>query len=185
MKRRFRLPQSLFTQVAPDGSLIKPRAAWLPANGGFYDNFRAWLKTGGYNGSTLELYGVAARLALGLLDKPYWQIDAEADLDRVRAYLAAHYNSQATRATYEKGLKKLAQYLCLRNRQPLLSKPINWTYYCASLPEWLEEQVRAYLAHCRRAWLPEQHYQATIATLSHLTLSLRWLAGPRSPPWPI
>jgi len=167
----------LFTQAAPDGTIIKSRAAWLPANGGFYDNFRAWLKAGGYGESALDLYSVAARLALGLLDKPYWQIDAEADLNRVRAYLAAHYDSQATRATYEKGLKKLAQYLCLRNRQPVSPKPVNWAYYCAGLPGWLEEHLRDYLAHCRRAWLPEQHYQATIATLSHLTLSLRWLAG--------
>lgn len=68
-------------------------------------------------------------------------------------------------------------FATMRNRQPLPPKPINWGYYCAGLPGWLEEQVRTYLAHCRRAWLPEQLYQATIATLSHLTLSLRWLAG--------
>jgi hypothetical protein len=44
----------------------------------------------------LNIYGVAVRLALGWLDKAYWLIDPEADLQRVRVYVATHFSSQAT-----------------------------------------------------------------------------------------
>lgn len=47
---------------------------WLPQNRGFYASFRRWLREGGYGDSALNLYGVAARLALGYLDKAYWLI---------------------------------------------------------------------------------------------------------------
>lgn len=177
MAKRTRLSTVHFRPAAPGEPAIKPIAAWPSANPGFYDDFRAWLKAGGYGESALDLYSVAARLALGLLDKPYWQIDPEADLDRVRAYLAAHYDSQGTRSTYEKGLAKLAEYLAHRNRQPRPDKPINWAYYTAGLPADWVELLRNFIAHCRRRWQPEQRYRATLDTLSHLTGSLRWLAA--------
>ena len=40
----------------------------------------------------------------------------------------------------------------------------------------LPEGVRLYLAHRRRAWKPERQHESTLSTLSHLTLSLRWIA---------
>jgi hypothetical protein len=41
----------------------------------------------------------------------------------------------------------------------------------------LADDVRAYLSHCQRAWLPERRDEATGDLLSHLTLSLRWLVA--------
>jgi integrase/recombinase XerD len=177
MTRRIRLPQSHFRRNGPDALGLVPIKAWPRANQGFYDDFRAWLRAGGYGASALMLYSVAARLALGWLDRPYWMIDPESDLEQVREYIAAHYPSPGTQSTYNKGLAKLAEYLRLRNRQPTPEKFVNWDYYCGPLPDWLAEDVRAHVAHCQRSWLPEARRRATLDLLSHLTGSLRWLAA--------
>jgi site-specific recombinase XerD len=83
-----------------------------------FAEFRQWLKEGGYSNSTLNQYGVGVRLALSLLDKPHDQIDPEADLDQVRAYLAERDLKSSTLTTYHKELVKLAQYLRYRRNQP-------------------------------------------------------------------
>ena len=150
---------------------------WPSVNQNFYAEYRRWLRSGGYGDSALSLYSVAARLALGYLDKVYWLIDPEADLDRVRQAIRDHYESEGTRSTYFKGLAKLAEYLRYRCHRPAPEKQVNWPYFLDPLPGWLAEDVRAYLSHRRRTWLPDERYRATSTTLSHLTLSLRWLAG--------
>ncbi len=152
---------------------------WFPPNRGLYADFRRWLRDGGYGDSALTLYGVAARLALGYLDKAYWLIDPEGDLDRVRQAIRDHYQSEGTRSTYFKGLAKLAEYLRYRCQRPAPQKPINWPYFLDPLPHRLAEDVRRYVAHRRRTWLPDDRYRATCTTLSHLTLSLRWMAAER------
>ncbi len=162
--------------IRPRHPDVKRIGDWLPANQGFYADFRDWLKAGGYGESALNIYSVAARLALGLLDKPYWQIDLQLDLDRVRAHLAANFASLSTRAEYHKGLLKLAEYLRRRCHQPAPEKVINWSYYLDPLPDWMTTDVRDYLVHCRRNWRPDQQYRATISALSALTRPLRWIA---------
>ncbi len=176
MKKRIRLAQSHFRRSHPHDPVVVSIKHWPSANQGFYDDFRTWLRQAGYGDSALNLYSVAARLALGLLDKAYWMIDAQADLDMVRDYIVAHYPSQGTRSSYNKGLKKLAEYLRLHNHQPPPKKQVNWGYYCATLPASLVDDIRAYIVHRRRSWLPEERHRITTTTLSHLTLSLRWLA---------
>jgi integrase/recombinase XerD len=177
MTRRARLPQSQFPRSGSDAHGLLPIGSWPRANRGFYDDFRAWLRAGGYGESALMLYSVAARLALGLLDRPYWMIDPESDPEQVREYIAAHYPSRGTQSSYHKGLAKLAEYLRIRNHRPAPEKPVNWDYYCGTLPRWLAEDIRAHVAHCQRSWRPEARRRATLALLSHLTGSLRWLAA--------
>jgi integrase/recombinase XerD len=155
---------------------VKPYAEWSSANQGFYNSFRLWLQDAGYSQSTLGAYRAAFRLALGLLDKPYWEIDPRDDLDRVREYIATHYDSLATRECYLRGIAKLEAYLCYRCHRPKRKKPINWGYYLDPLPDWLAEDVRAYVIHLRRSWPPEGQRRATIGLLSHGTLFLRWAA---------
>jgi integrase len=155
---------------------VKPYAEWPSANQGFYNGFRLWLQGAGYSQSTLGIYRAAFRLALGLLDKPYWEINPQADLDRVREYIAAHYDSLATRECYLRGIAKLETYLCERCHRPKLKKPINWGYYLDPLPDWLAEDVRAYIVHTSRSWPPEAKRRATLDLLSHGTLFLRWAA---------
>ncbi len=151
----------------------KPIRYWLPANQGFYEDFRVWLRRGGYGDSALEIYSTAVRLALSLLDTPYWLIDPQADLDRVRTYLNAHYPSAGTRASYRHGLLKLAAYLRLRCHCPAPEKPVNWPFYLDPLPRWLADDVRAYMTHRGRCWLPEARRRATLDLLSPLTTPLR------------
>jgi integrase/recombinase XerD len=156
---------------------FKPLQEWLAINRGLYADFRKWLYRSGYSPSALNLYGVAARLVFSLIERPYWMIDLEADLDRVREYVETQYASRGTRETYLKGIAKLEQYLRLRCHQPPREKTINWSYYLDPLPAWLAEAVRAFHAQCRRAWSPERQSEMTRDWLSHLTLPLRHIAA--------
>lgn len=142
-----------------------------------FAGFRDWLKAGGYSDSAISQYSVAVRLALGLLDKPSCEIDPAADLDRVRDYLAHRFDKASTLATYSKGLTKLADYLRYRRQQPSPSPAINWDAYLGSLPTWLVDDLRAYLLHRRRTWLPERWHTLTLGLLNHLTSTLRRLIG--------
>lgn len=166
-----------FKDVKPTDPAVKRLSEWLPANRTLYTRFRDWLRDGGYGDSALHTYGCAARLALGWLDMPYWEIDPQADLDRVRAYIAERYTSESTCREYGKGLQKLAEYLRIRCRRSAPEPEINWDHYLGPLPQWLHADVRAYVAHRRRNWLPEAQHKATISCLSHLTLALRWMAA--------
>jgi integrase len=151
-------------------------ADWPTANRRFYADFLAWLRDGGYSDAALTVYGRAARLALGWLNKPYHQIDPQADLDQVREHVAARYDRPATRRMYLQGLDKLAEYLCQRCQRPVPEKSVNWEHYLAGLPVWLADDVRRYLAQRRRAWRPEERFRSTNTILSHLTGFLRWAA---------
>ena len=96
------------------------------------------------------------------------------DLDRVRQHLVEHY-APSTQADYAKGLRKLDAYLRLRCHRPARPDEPDW-YFLASLPAWLADDVRAFVDHRRRTWVPEQRVRATHSLLSHLTLFLRWAA---------
>jgi integrase len=74
------------------------------------------------------------------------------------------------------GLAKLAEFLQHQRQRKPPKKRVNWEHYVGPLPQWLADDVRAYVAHRRRAWIPEQYHRATIEVLCHLTLSLRWMA---------
>jgi integrase len=165
-----------FKSIRHKDSAVKPFKEWLPVNRSFYQSFRLWLLDAGYGESSLGTYRAAFRLALGWLDKPYWEIDPQADLDRVREYIATHYDSPSTRRCYLKGIAKLEAYLRYRCHRPKPEKQVNWPHYVGSLPDWLAEDVRAYATHLRRSWLPEARYRSTCTFLSHGTLFLRWAA---------
>lgn len=142
-----------------------------------FAGFRDWLKKGGYSDSAISQYSVAVRLALGLLDKSSCEIDPVADLDWVQDYLARRFDKASTLATYHKGLIKLAEYL--RHCNPQTSQPptVNWDSYLGSFPIWLAEDIRAYVLHRRRAWLPERWHPLTLGLLSHLIHTLRGMIG--------
>lgn len=142
-----------------------------------FAGFRDWLKAGGYSDSAVSQYSVAVRLALGLLDKPSCDIDLTADLDRVRDYLAHRLDKASTLATYHKGLTKLVDYLRQCQKQPPPSPEINWDKYLGSFPAWLADDIRAYILHRRRAWLPERWHTLALGLLNHLTGTLRGLIG--------
>lgn len=155
--------------------LYEPVAAWLSVNQSFYGRFLGWLRRAGYSESTRQTYSIAVRLAISQLDKPYWQINEE-DLDEVRALIAARFPSAITRREYNKGLRKLAEFLRQRQGQPQPEKPVNWPYFLAGLPDWLANDVRAHIRHRQRNWLPKEQRHMTRRTLGQLTGYLRWAA---------
>jgi site-specific recombinase XerD len=161
--------------IQPADPAIKAWREWLPENQRFYDNFRKWLKKGGFSDSTLNTYGVAARQALGFLDKYYWQIDPESDLQRAWERLQTHPTSPATQDCYRKGLAKLAEYLRFVCRRPAAPKPIPWDRFLGAFPDWLAADVRDFIIHRARAWTAERKFERSGDLLSHLTLPLRWM----------
>lgn len=163
--------------TTPTHSEAKRICDWEEPNRRLYWSFRVWLYEGGYAVAARTAYCVAARLALGLLDKPYWEIDVPADLDRVREFIATHYTSTATRRMYGQGLDKFTAYLHMRCRRPAPEPPIHWDYYLGTLPDSLAADLRAYVQHCRRNWRPDQVYRSTYNLLGVLTRSLRWMAA--------
>ena len=149
---------------------------WPAMNPSCYQRFRTWLAESGYGASVMNEYSVVARLIFSLIDKPYLQIDPEADLDRVHTYIDEHYDRALTRRGYHKAVRKFKQFLyrCLQ-RQPH-PKPLNWALFTGTLPAWMVESIRDYLVYRRRSWLPENQHKRSIGLLSQLTSFLRWLS---------
>jgi integrase len=159
----------------------KPVRSWSQANQGFYARFRKWLLEGGYSVSSLTQYGIAARLAISYLDKPYWQIDLTVDMEEVNEYIICHYPNQATRQNYAKGLSKLAEFLRQRQGLPKQPKTINWSRFTQGLPEWLVDDLRAYIRHRKRGWIAEEHDRLASTTLGVVTRFLRYWCSASTP----
>ena len=141
--------RSYLRGAMPPDPAITPFDDWLPANQSFYGCFRKPLRC---SPSALRLYGVAVRQVIGFLNKPYWLIDADTDLDQAWEYLKNRPIKPSTQSDYYKGVLKLAEYLRLRRRLPKPEKSPDWEFYLGAFPEWLATAVRQHLTHCRRAW---------------------------------
>jgi site-specific recombinase XerD len=172
-KRKFQ-----FKNYIPNDPALTPFGLWTPANRGFFDRFRTWLVDGGYGSTALNTYCVAVRLAIGYLNKPFQQIDPVTDLDAVRAYMQTRFTSQSTRTEYNKGLQKLAQFLTRPKNHTI--QDINWPHYTDTLPDWMVEYLKEYLAHCRKSWRADLHHKSTRLLLCILTKSLRWMVSRHS-----
>jgi integrase/recombinase XerD len=165
-----------FKNTLPPDPKALPFAEWPVPNRNFYKAFRRWLQKGGYSESSVNLYGVAARTALGYLNKLYWQIDPVEDLVKVRKRIAERGLSSSTQAEYHKGLLKLAEYLRYKLNKPDPPCPINWSYYLKGLPDRLAGYVREFIALKRKGWHPEEKHRRSLDTLGHLASTLRWMA---------
>jgi site-specific recombinase XerD len=166
-----------FKNTLPADPQVRRFGDWLPENRGFYADFRQWLKDTGYGESALVLYCVVVRQIIGYLDKPYWMIDPETDLQRAWEHLSQRPITANTLVEYHKGLLKLDTYLRLRCHRPPKPKIINWEYYTGSLPGWLQADIRDFLHHCQRNWQTDRQSERFADALSRLTRSLRWMAA--------
>ncbi|MCD4699055.1 MAG: hypothetical protein K8R91_00570 [Phycisphaerae bacterium] len=166
-----------FKNSTPSDPAITPFADWPIPNRSFHHSFYCWLKAGGYCPAALNTYSVAARLALGYLNKIHWEIKPEEDLERVREYIKARYSSSSTPREYNKGLLKLEEYLLLRKNKVARAPIINWEHYLKGLPDWLCSHVRDFIAHKRKEYRPEDHHRNALTTLSKLCHTLRQMAG--------
>ena len=163
--------------TTPKDPAICPYGKWIPANQAFYIQFRRWLMDGGYEFSALNTYSVAARLALGFLNLPYWKIDPEKDLQRVQKHMVEGTLSAATQQDYAKGLEKLAEFLYLRSHHKKPDPKILWETYTRSLSDEWAIQMHAYLTLRSRTWSPDLVYRRSLDILRKLSMPLRWLAG--------
>jgi site-specific recombinase XerD len=177
MSAQLRKRRSHYKNIQPADPAIKAWRDWLPENQQFYDNFRKWLKNGGFSDSTLTIYGVAVRQALGFLDRYYWQLDPERDLARAWERLQTHPTSPATQDCYRKGLAKLAEYLRFVCHRPPAPKPIPWDRFLGAFPPWLAADVQDFIAHRARAWTADRKDERARDLLGRLTQPLRWMAA--------
>jgi integrase len=166
-----------FKNTTPKDSAITPFSAWPIPNRSFQHSFYQWLKSGGYGPSALNTYSVATRLALGYLNKLHWTIDPETDIVLVHNYIEQCYPSESTRREYDKGLRKLAEYLHLRQNKASCPRLVNWEYYLNGLPSWLCKHVRVFASHKMKSWRPEERYRSTLGTLGPLCQVLRGMAN--------
>jgi site-specific recombinase XerD len=166
-----------FKNTIPKDPSLTPFGTWPLPNRSFHHAFYHWLKSGGYGHSTLNVYSVAARLALSYLNKLYSRIDLDADLERVRGYIEGHYPSVSTRMEYEKGLRKLAEYLRLRQNKTARPPIIHWEHYLNGLPDWLCEHIRIFIAHKQQGWRPADRHSSAIGTLSTLSQILHGMVS--------
>jgi integrase/recombinase XerD len=165
-----------FKNNQPADPAVRRFGDWPHENRDFHQAFRLWLKDTGYGEVAIKLYSVASRQAIGFIDKPYWAIDPDADIERAWQHLRTRPITANTLSDYHKGLLKLAEYLRERCHQPPKAKPIHWEYFTGSLPEWLQADVRDYLHHCQRNWKPDHKAERFNDLLGHVTQSLRWIA---------
>ncbi len=166
-----------FKDVLPKDPAVRRISQWPSANVNFFRGFYHWLIEGGYGSSVLNSYGVAARLALGWLDLPYWKIDPITDIERVKEFLSQLPLTNSTCREYEKGLNKLADYIRYTSNKPSRQLAIHWDYYIASLPPWLAEATRAFVQHSLRTVRPDRKHLATLEILGRLTIPLRWISA--------
>lgn len=166
-----------FKNIQPADPEVRRFGDWPSENRGFFAAFRQWLKDTGYGNVAVELYSVVVRQIIGYLDKPYWTIDPEADLQRAWEHLSQRPITASTLVDYHKGLLKLDEYLRLRCHQPPKPPKINWEYYTGSLPEWLQADIREFLHHCQRNWQTDRQTERFTDALGRLSRSLRWIVA--------
>ena len=176
MSRRGYTKRFHFKDIRPKDPAVRRYGDWSSENKGFYEAFRNWLKDTGYSKCSVALYSVFARQAIGFIDKPYWSIDPEADLERFWQHLLTNRSlTPSTLADYHKGRLKFVAFWRLRCRKPAKPREPNWAYYTGPLPAWLQEDIREFLRHCQRSWKPDRRIECSQDTLSHLSLPLRWI----------
>jgi integrase/recombinase XerD len=164
-----------FKSMPLNDPAVKRWSDWPAVNQYFFKEFRQWLMAGGYHGSSLQTYGAAARTALGLLMKPYWTIDPEADLQTVREHLATRPLHGVTLRLYGNGLDKLAQFFQFKCHKPKRELAVNWDYYLGALPDWLAADLSVYVEQVSRRYRPEDQHRARVDTVGQLSGLLRWL----------
>lgn len=170
-----------FRDRSPVYPEVKRLGEWPEGNREFFQRFLVWLRQGGYQPATVSSYGVVGRMALGLLNKPHRQIE-EVDLEYVRHFVLTRPVKAARTSAYPNGLDKFTQFLQVSrgrpawdtNRREVLQ--VNWAYYLKSLPEWLADEVRLYVAHCRKNWKPSEQHHRSQEIASKLTTVLRGMA---------
>jgi len=169
-KRRYHIKNT-----RPTDPNVLPIMEWSQDNRECYLAFRSWLQDAGYSQSTIQTYLVGARYVLGFLEKPYWDIDPEREIEGAWKDCQEGQAGKAKRESYRKGLHAFRQYLYEVQDRPIPPKPIHWPTYLKGLPGDVTTILYTYIEHRRRKWTPDRQHERTITLLSHLTLSMCWI----------
>jgi site-specific recombinase XerD len=167
-----------FKNVTPKDPVIASFAEWTESNQVFFKRFREWLQACGYGHVTLNLYSVAVRSAIGLLNKPHQAIHPVEDVERVRQHFHKMPLKSGTRRGYGKGLQKLAEFLNEeRGNKRLVERSIDWDDVLYDLPDGLGGHLRAFALSQKKNWREEDRRKRTVELLSVLGIPLRWMAA--------
>jgi integrase len=166
-----------FTDNLPADPAIQRWREWSCENKLFHQGFLRWLAESGFSESARNIYSVASRQAMGFWRKRYWAIDPDQDLPAFWEHLQTRGLTPASLAGYHKGLKKWEEYWRLRCQKPPRPKVIDWGHYLGQLPEEMAQDMKAYVAHCARGWVPQRAHERSLDAISRLTKFMRLVVG--------
>lgn len=166
-----------FKNITPKDPAIASFAEWTEPNQTFFKSFREWLQTCGYGHVTLNLYSVAARHAIGFLNKPYQVIHPIEDVELVRQHFRKMPLQSSTRRDYEKGLRKLAEFLNEKRGKLRVERSIDWDDVLYDLPDELGGHLREFALSQKKNWREEDRRKRTVELLSVLGIPLRWMVS--------
>jgi len=156
----------------------RPREEWRPENRAVPEEYADWLIRGGIGPSTVHNYHrPLIHLVLGLVDKPWGEIDPKTDFTIVMEHYHARGICERSLEDRRWQLQQLARYLRQRRGEPDPPdiRPLNFPVYFQGLPEWLTTVILAYGQVREQHWKPSCRHQRWIGYLGRSTLFWRWL----------
>lgn len=142
--------------LPPGSPRPRPTCNWPPENVALLERYGEWLAGGGHSQEVIRiLYIPAAGHALGLLLKPYSQIDLQNDLSVVLDYIKAKRASFEWTDMCRLALMKFRRFLMhTRGLLETKIKPYQPEVHTQGLPVWLGIELKHYQLICQRNWRP-------------------------------
>lgn len=156
-----------------------PTSQWPAENVAFLERYQAWLKAGAAATSVIAQHRIpVAGYVLGLAQKPHYQLDLDADLEKARAYAHAKGASDSWLRNCGHSLDWLRRFL--RHERGFHEPPGPVKYgnpdrYKKGLPVWLVTELQKFLVQRQANWRPSRKAQATYQFWHTTTRSWRWL----------
>ena len=173
------LKNSRKAKLPPGYPLPQPLAAWPAENVALFERYLAWLVADGAGHSCITNYYLpVAGYVLGYHLQPHEQMDLDAELERVMAYLRAKQLGERWLVMGRHALTRFRRFMQAERGltgQPVAFKQVDVSGYHDRLPDWLIEQLTQF-QHIRQAnWRPARLNEAILRFWSGHTRLWRWL----------
>ena len=163
----------------PDCPQPKPTSEWPPENVQLLERYRQWLIEGGAAESVINYHRIpVAGYVLGLNLKPHHQLTLTTDLGKAMSYIQAKGGRESWLKNCQHSLDWFRRFL--RQERGLVTPNPTDSYgnaerYQEGLPDWLLEQLTAFLTVRQVNWRPSRLALATYQFWKKVTQLWRWL----------
>lgn len=173
------LKNSRKAKLPPGYPLPQPPAAWPEENVALFERYLAWLIADGAGHTCIMNYYLpVAGHVLGYQLQPHEQLDLNADLEQVMAYLRAKQLGERWLVMGRHALTRFRRFMQAERGltgQPVVFKQVDVSGYHEGLPDWLVEQLTQF-QHLRQAnWRPARLNEAIGRFWNGHTRLWRWL----------